>query len=313
MDVFCVGETLACLVAPGERLDAARTLVKTIGGSESNTAIGLARFGRQVTWVSRVGRDPLGDEILRTLRGEGVDVSRARQVDDGPTGVMIRERRSLEEIHVHYYRRGSAASFLDASDIPEDVVVGARRVHLTGITLGLGPGPRSAVQRILAISKANDIPVSLDPNFRRKVWADGDAAAACREVLPYVSDLLTNEDELLVLTGAADLDEAIVALEPNDLDAIVVKRGAAGVLGVWDGERCAVPAHEATVVDTVGAGDAFNAGYIYGRLVDASFADCLRAGAWVASRVVGHHGDWEGLPNRRELERWWNGERAVTR
>ena len=314
LELLTVGETLVCLVAPDGRLDATRTLVKGIGGTESNTAIGLARLGRDVGWISRVGDDPFGDEIIRTVRGEGVDVAHVRRSADAPTGLMVRERRSLDEIHVHYYRRGSAASFLDADDIPdEDEVAAARRVHVSGITLGLGPGPRAAVHRLLDIATANDVRVSFDPNFRRKLWTDDDAAAACVGVLPRVDDLLANEDELLTMTGTAGLDDALRAVEPYGIDSVVVKRGELGAIGVDGGKRYELPPEPVVVVDTIGAGDAFNAGYLFGRLDEASFEACLRLGAWVASRVVAHPGDWEGLPDARELRRWWNGEGVITR
>jgi sugar/nucleoside kinase (ribokinase family) len=312
-DLVTIGEALVCLAAREGRLDAAHRLSKSVGGTESNTAIGLARFGCAATWISAVGDDPMGDEILRTLRGEGVDVSHVRRDPDAPTGMMLRERRAIDEVHVFYYRRGSAASLLGPGDVPAELVASARRAHVTGVTLALGEGPRAAVHRLLELAATNDVAVSFDPNLRRKLWSDGDAAAACADLLPRVSDLLTNEDELLALTGTSHLDDGLAAMASYGIARVVVKRGDRGVAAVYDGKRHEVPPEPVAVVDTIGAGDAFNAGYLFGLLQDESFETCLRLGSWVASRVVAHPGDWEGLPDRRELDRWRDGGGTITR
>lgn len=313
MELLTFGETLVCLAADGG-LPATATLDKSIGGTESNTAIGLARLGHDVAWISRLGEDPFGDEVLRTLRGEGVDVSQVMRMPHAPTGLMIKERRSPDEVHVFYYRAGSAASLLDEDDVPEALVTTADRVHVTGVTLALGDGPRSAVHKALAICKANEIPVSFDPNLRRKLWSDGEVVAACEAVFPYVSDLLVNDDEAVTLAGAQSLEAALTHFDGFGFGSVVVKRGSRGVVGRQDGRTIERPAHPVlAVADTVGAGDAFNAGYLHAVLQGDSFETALECGNWVASRVVAHTGDYEGLPTLREYQDHIDGRETIDR
>ncbi|GHJ57586.1 ribokinase [Nocardioides sp. OK12] len=304
-DVVTLGEPLICLTAADGRLPSTSHLVKSVVGAESNVAIGLARLGRSSALVSRVGQDPFGDEVVRTLRGEGVDTRWIVRDPDEVTGLMIKERRAPDDIHAYYYRRGSAAAGLTPADVDEQAVAGARRVHVTGITLALGQGPREATARMVQLAGQSGVPVSFDPNFRLKLWSEQDAATMSVAFLPSVSDLLVGEDELLAMAqvgGAArGLPAALRWLESYDLCSVVVKRGAAGVVGVKDGvclERPAYPV--AAVVDTVGAGDAFNVGYLHATLGGADLGDALDSGRWVASRVVSHLGDYEGLPSASE-------------
>ena len=314
-DVLTLGETLIALDAaePG-RIESVRMLRKTVGGTESNTAIGLARLGCRVAWVSRVARDPFGEEILKVLRGEGVDVGAVVRVDHAPTGLMIKERRTPTEVHVHYWRRGSAAAGLGPEDVDERLVAEARRVHLTGITLALGERPRAAVHKVLRCCAERGVPVSFDPNLRRKLRPVEESVADCREVFPFVADLLVGEREALACSGESSIPAAIECLRGFGIPAVVVKRGGLGAVGARDGELVEEPADAAVVaVDAVGSGDAFNAGYLFGQLRELGFRESVALGNWVAARVAGHPGDYEGLPTLAEYQAHRDGTGTVTR
>ena len=309
LDLLTVGEALICLTAVG-RLPASPTLAKSIGGAEANVAIGLARLGLRAGYVSRVGDDPFGDEIVRTLRGEGVDVSRVQRSRVRPTGLMVKELRSPQDVRVHYYRQGSAATELDG--IGE--LSPTRHVHATGITLALGAGPAAAVSELLTAARAMGASVSFDPNIRLKLWSLDDAVRALREVLPYVDDLLLSEAEALAISGAGELDDALRRLADHGIARVVVRRGDQGALGSVDGVRVEVAAEAAgPVVDCVGAGDAFTAGYLFERLCGASFETAMATGAWAAGHVVAHRGDYEGLPDRADYDAWRGLTTAVDR
>jgi 2-dehydro-3-deoxygluconokinase len=309
LDLLTVGEPLICLTGAG-RLAASPTLAKSVGGAEANVAIGLARLGLRTGYVSRVGADPLGDEIVRTLRGEGVDVSRVQRSPDRPTGLMVKELRSPSDVRVHYYRQGSAATELDGiGAIPP-----ARHVHVTGITLALGPGPANAVRELLAAAAATGASVSLDPNIRLKLWSLDDAVAALRELLPHVDDLLLSEAEARALAGAGDVEEALARLADRGIARVVVRRGAEGAVGAAAGERVEVAAEAAgPVVDCVGAGDEFTAGNLFERLAGAGLEAAMATGAWAAGHVVAHLGDYEGLPDRADYDAWRGLQTAVDR
>jgi sugar/nucleoside kinase (ribokinase family) len=300
IDLLTVGEPLICLTAGG-RLATSPTLAKSIGGAEANVAIGLARLGLRAAYVARVGADPFGDEIVRTLRGEGVDVSRVQRSPARPTGLMVKELRSPDDVRVHYYRQGSAATELDGIGETRP----ARHVHATGITLALGAGPRAAVGELLSAATATGATVSFDPNIRLKLWSLDDAVTAIRAVLPSVGDLLLSEAEALAIAGAGEIDDALRWLADQGLARIVVRRGVRGAIGAAGGQRVEVAAQAAgPVVDCVGAGDAFTAGYLFERLSGTTFEAAMRTGAWAAGHVVAHPGDYEGLPDRAEYDAW---------
>jgi sugar/nucleoside kinase (ribokinase family) len=186
-------------------------------------------------------------------------------------------------------------------------------VHATGITLALGSGPAAAVAELLAAARAMGAGVSFDPNIRLKLWSLDDAVAAVREILASVDDLLLSEAEALAVAGARELDEALRRLADRGIARVVVRRGAEGAVGVAGGERVEVAAAAAgPVVDTVGAGDAFTAGYLFERLRGAPFAAAMATGAWAAGHVVAHAGDYEGLPDRADYD-GWRGRTTVDR
>ena len=280
-----------------------------MGGAEANVAIGLARLGLRVAYVSRVGDDPFGDEIVRTLRGEGVDVAGLQRSTTRPTGLMVKELRSPTDVRVHYYRHGSAVTELASAGEPRR----ARYVHATGITLALGSGPAAVVRELFEAAKATGANVSFDPNIRRKLWSIDEAVAAIRAILPLVDDLLLSEDEALAIAGADDLEGALGWLAEQQIARLVVRRGADGAVGLAaDGSLVNVAAEApGPVVDCVGAGDAFTAGYLYERLAGAPFEEALATGAWAAGHVVSHAGDYEGLPDRADYAARV-GETAVT-
>ncbi len=186
-------------------------------------AIGLARLGVPVCWMGRVGADAFGDEIVRTLRGEGVELRTSRD-EERPTGLMVKHRRTPSHQRISYYRAGSAGSALSIDDLDLAAIQAAQVLHITGITLALTTSSAEAV------------------------WY---AVAAARE---------------------------------------------AGVV-----EEMA-PAVPVSVVDTVGAGDAFVAGYLSALLQDRPLAERLRRACAVGAFVCTSPGDWEGAPSLGDLQ-----------
>jgi len=239
-----------------------------------------------VAWVSRLGRDVFGDMIEHGLREEGVDVRHVVR-DDARTGLFVKWR-SPEERGVAYYRACSAASRLGPPDVPDAALEGVRLVHLTGITMAISESGRALVVDLARRAKEAGATVLFDPNFRPAL-PDTAAAAAerQREVLPYVDWYLTGEDEAARLWG----DEEIPT-------RVVLRVGARGA--VVDGVR--VPcAREVAVVDEIGAGDAFAAGFAYGLLEGWEPAACAHAGNVLAAHALEGTGDWETLPRLADV------------
>ncbi len=272
-----------------------------MGGSESNVAIGVRRLGVPATWIGRLGDDPAGRLIRRELRAEGVEILAIE--DPATTGLMIRWRPAAGQGHVIYHRRESAGSRLRESDVPEDRVAGAAVLHGTGITLGLGAGPAGALNRAIAVARAAGRTVSFDVNYRRALWSEADAAAAILAVLGDCDVVFAGLDEARILTGHADAERAARGLETLGPRQVLITLGAQGCLARVDGATFEMPAASATVVDTVGAGDAFVAGYLAELIAGAPPRRRLTTAVSAGALAVTAPGDWEGMPDREALER----------
>jgi 2-dehydro-3-deoxygluconokinase len=237
--------------------------------------------------------------IVRELRAEQVQA--VATVDPAPTGLMIRWRPAPQRGRVEYYRRGSAGSRLCTEDIPDELVAGAGVFHASGITLALGPGPADAVTHAVSVARTAGVPVSFDFNFRRALWDEATAAPALTAAVSQADVVFAGAEEAAIVTGTNDPLESALALEALGPRQVLIKLGADGCLARIDGLTHEAPAPLVTVLDTVGAGDAFVAGYL-AELVGGApavqrLATAIAAGAW----AVTVSGDWEGMPDRRAL------------
>ncbi|WP_019631742.1 sugar kinase [Actinomadura atramentaria] len=313
-DLVTLGETMARLENPVVGpLRHARSLDLGVAGAESNVAIGFARLGGTATWCGRVGDDEFGRLVRTTLAGEGVDVAHVVTDPAAPTALMFKERRSGQLTRVQYYRSGSAGSRLAPGDVPHDLVRAARVLHVTGITAALGADARRAVHDAVDTARAAGVPVSLDLNYRKALCTPEEAGELLRPLVARADVVFATEQEArLVAAGrdAAELATALTALGPREA---LVKRGALGAVAHCDGGVFDAPPHPVAVVDPVGAGDAFAAGYlaefVLGRPVAERLATASAAGAY----AVTVPGDWEGLPNRADLDLLRSADDAVDR
>jgi len=304
-DVVTLGEALVGLVAEDSSpLSEVATFRRYIVGAEANVAVGLTRLGRSVAFVGRVGEDGFGTAVARRLRAEGVDVAAVAVDEAAPTGILVRERRRLGPSEVVYHRRGSAGSRLSPVDVDAvaDLVRSARWLHLTGITPALSPTAQAAVERAFGLAREGDGVISLDVNLRRKLWADDEARMELWPLASRVDVVLGDVDELTVIAGG---DDAPGRLLEAGVRTVVVKLGAGGArIHDETGAALAVSALTvADVVDPVGAGDAFCAGFIAARLEGLDYQTCLRWANACGAAVVSVPGDMDGLPTRAELER----------
>lgn len=300
--VVTIGETMALMSAAGiGPLRHERTLSLGIGGSESNVAIGLSRLDVPVTWIGKVGVDSLGDLVVREIGAEGVRVIAVRD-SEAPTSLMLKEHRTTLDTHVWYYRRGNAGGRLRVDELDPAIIRGASLLHLTGISPALSAGMAETIFEALRIAKDAGVTVSFDLNYRGKLWSRREARDAYLRIIPQADLVFAGEQEATIAVGDADdaleLARRLAALGAGQA---IVKCGALGAVAVVDGRdyrRAAVPV---LPIDTVGAGDAFVAGYLAdflaGEDVETSLTTAVTAGAYAC--LV--QGDWEGSPRRHEL------------
>ncbi|MDZ8200369.1 sugar kinase [Microbacterium sp. SSW1-59] len=300
--VVTVGESLLRLstdrVGP---LAHATALHLGFGGAESNVAIGLSRLGVATTWVSRLGADSAGDLILRELHAEGVSTVAARDTS-APTALMMKVKRTPDTVEVIYHRAGSAASLLSPADIDPVLLRDASMLHLTGITAALSDSARDAVRAAAAMAREVGTPVSFDLNHRARLWSADDARSFYAEILPFVDIVFAGDDEarLIVEGDRSDLDLARALADAGPATA-VLKLGARGALAVEGTTTEQVPAVAIRPVDTVGAGDAFVAGFLAAQLAGESLKDRLGLAVRTGAFACLAEGDWEGAPRRHEL------------
>lgn len=301
--VVTFGETMA-LITSGNYgpLQHTKSLSLGIGGAESNVAIALSRLGEVATWIGKVGCDPFGDLVLREIQAEGVHVIGLR--DPGsPTGLMFKERRTATETRVWYYRVDSAGSHLGVADIAPNVIRTSAILHVTGISPALSAQMFALTEYAIGVAEEAGTIVSLDLNYRSKLWSPENARDAYRRLIPHADIVFGGNDEAAIALGREDsplgLAHGLVGMGASQA---VVKLGPLGAVAVVDGEEHQHVAMPIEPIDTVGAGDAFVAGYLSEFLRGAPAPVRLSAGIMVASHVCLVPGDWEGLPRRDELE-----------
>ncbi|TDO52199.1 2-dehydro-3-deoxygluconokinase [Kribbella sp. VKM Ac-2527] len=298
VEVLTLGETMVSLrTVRAMRLGGDAHL--SIAGSESNVAIGLARLGHHAAWVGAVGNDEPGRLVQRTLRAEGVDTSWLRFSDESFTGFIAFDQPAHDITRVSYHRRGSAGSTLTADECVAALKASSPiLLHVTGITPALSDTARAATAAVVQAASAAGVRVSLDVNYRARLWSRPEAAAALRELLPSVHTIFASEDELDILT---DADEPIAALLSAGAEDVVVTAGGKGAWSHSPAGTLHQPALPVTVVDSIGAGDAFVSGYLSATLdhltPEARLTRATSSGAF----CVGAHGDWESLPTRDDL------------
>ncbi|RSM47187.1 sugar kinase [Actinoplanes sp. ATCC 53533] len=297
-DLVTLGETMGLVAADGiGSLEYARDFRFGIGGAESNVAVGVSRLGGSATWLGRVGPDAAGDLIERRLRAEGVHTVAIR--DRAFTGLMVKHRRTAGLVHIDYHRTGSAGSRLAPADVPADLLSAARILHVTGITPALSDTARATVFHAVETARAAGVTVSVDVNYRGKLWSRYDAAPVLRDLVSRADVVFAGPDEAALVLGATEAPAAgLAALGPTE---VVIKDGPRGCTGLIAGERYAVQALAVTVVDPVGAGDAFVAGYLAERLAGLAPAQRLATAVAVGAFAVTVPGDCEGLPSRADL------------
>ncbi|MEO9255953.1 MAG: sugar kinase [Tepidiformaceae bacterium] len=300
--VVTLGETMA-LMAPVSvgPLQHAHTMTLGIGGSESNVAIGLSRLGVETTWIGKVGADSLGDLVLRELTAEGIRVLAVRD-PDAPTSLMVKEHRTNVNTHVWYYRRGNAGGRLRTSEVDFDVIRNASLLHVTGISPALSEEMAETIFEAIRVATDAGVTVSFDLNFRGRLWSRDEARESYRRIIPLADIVFAGGDEAAIAVDAADsaltLAHRIVALGAGHA---VIKLGADGAVAVVGGHEYTRAAVKVNPVDTVGAGDAFIAGYLAEYLLGADVETCLTTAVTTGAFACLSPGDWEGAPRRHEL------------
>jgi 2-dehydro-3-deoxygluconokinase len=269
-DLVTFGEVMVRLAPPlGVRLEDARQLEVEVGGAECNVAVAMAGLGRKCAWISKLADNELGRLVLRRVRQTGVDTSRVSWAKGARAGTYFVELGSKPRgAKIIYDRKGSAASQLGPGDIDWDFLAGFAMLHLTGITPSLARGCEQAARLALERAREAGMITSFDVNYRSRLWSPRAALNCLGSMVPQADILfLTMDDARTVFKVRVEPEE--VALKMRDEygpDTIVLTLGPAGAMALHEGEIHRSPGYEVEEIDRIGAGDAFDAGFLHGYL-----------------------------------------------
>lgn len=304
IDVITIGEAMITF-NPGSAgpLRFVDSFEKRVGGAELNFAIGCSRLGLKAGWISRLGNDEFGKYIKNFARGECIDVSQVKLVDDYPTSLNFKEIRSDGSAKITYYRDKSPTLTMDIHDLDEIYFQQAKILHITGIYPAIHPKNIDLIKHAIHLAKRNGLKVSFDPNIRLRMWSKQKAKKVLSTILPYVDILLAGDKEMEIILGESDPSLIFNKTQQLGISFVVIKRGEKGSIGYCHKETYqAEPQKNIKVIDTVGAGDGFNAGVIFGIKQGWSLKRILDFANTVGAMVVEVVGDNEGLPYLEDVQ-----------
>ncbi|WP_447888316.1 sugar kinase [Serratia fonticola] len=306
LDVVTLGEAMAMFVAAqtGD-LAEVESFTKRIAGAELNVAIGLARLGLNVGWVSRVGNDSFGRFTLQQLAKEGVNAQRVTVDGRYPTGFQLKSKNiDGTDPSVEYFRKGSAASHLSTADFERDYFAGARHLHLSGVAAALSAESLELCHFAAAEMRTLGKTISFDPNLRPVLWSSRELMIEQLNKLACAADwVLPGLKEGQILTGQSTAEGIADFYLERGVQAVIIKTGPEGAwFKTAAGDQAAVPAVKVTnVVDTVGAGDGFAVGTLSALLEGKTLLQAVQRGNKIGSLAIQAIGDSEGLPTRAAL------------
>ena len=308
--VLTFGEAMAMFVAntTGTLADIEH-FQRRLAGADNNVAIGLARLGFHVSWLSRVGNDGFGQFIRQALEAEGIDGRHIHTDSQHPTGLLFKERASGgADPKVTYFRRGSAASHLSPNDADGVDFDALRHVHATGITPALSDSACQLTRHIMEQARLRGATISFDPNLRPSLWPSETKMRDTLNELASLADwVLPGLSEGQLLTGQKTPYDIAGYYLDQGASAVIIKLGPEGsyyrgTLAGHEESFTVEGCHVAEVVDTVGAGDGFAVGVISALLDGCSAHQAAQRGNLIGAQAIQVIGDMEGLPHRPQLQ-----------
>ena len=307
-DVLTLGETMMRFTPPGyARIEQTRSFEIWVGGTESNTAIGLSRLGMKTAWLSRLPATPMGRYISNRVAQYGVDVSHVVWASEAERlGIFFHERSQPPRAsQIIYDRRDSAMSRMTPGDLPVTLFAagGASLFHITGITLAISESARETGMEALRLAKRAGWRVSFDTNYRAGLWSGAEAANGCHDSMQLADIIFCPHGDYELMFGSAEADAALADLAARYPQALIVMtRGKEGAIARSpDGQRLNQPAILAGEVGRIGGGDAFAAGFLYAWLGKREIELALKWGVAMSAHKYTIPGDLP-LVDRDEVE-----------
>jgi 5-dehydro-2-deoxygluconokinase len=322
LDLVAIGRSSVDLYGQqaGGRLEDMGSFAKYVGGSPTNTAIGVARLGLKSALITRVGADHMGRFIVEQLAREGVDTSQVATDPDRLTALVVLGIRDRENFPLIFYRENCADMAIEPADIDEVLVGSAKALLVNGTHLSTPSVFAASVKAIEAARKAGT-KVVFDIDYRPVLWGltgrdqgdnrfvpSGAVTDRLQFILPFCDLIVGTEEEMRILGGHGDVIEAIRAVRIATTALLICKLGAEGCVA-FPGEipaeieeGLAVGGFPVDVFNVLGAGDAFMAGFLSGWLRGEEIEQCCRLANACGAIVVSRHGCAPAMPSKIELE-----------
>lgn len=295
-DIICLGEPM---MEFNQQQDG--RYLSGHGGDTSNTAIAAARQGAKVGYLTRLGSDVFGDSFLDLWRAETVDCAHVERDPAGHTGIYF-VTHGPDGHQFSYLRAGSAASRMTPGDLPADYIVGAKLLHVSGISQAISDSAADTVFRAMEIAREAGVRVSYDSNLRLRLWPLDRARAVIHAAMTKCQIALPGLDDAVHLTGHDDPDAICDFYLGLGAEIVALTLGADGTLVATNDERRRVAGRRVETVDATGAGDMFDGAFL-AELVSGSdpFAAARYANAAAALSTQGY-GAVAPMPRRAEVE-----------
>jgi 5-dehydro-2-deoxygluconokinase len=287
---------------PHVPLPQVRRFSRYLGGSSANMAVGLARLGAKVGIISSLGTDSLSQFLVDFLRAEKVDTTHVKPVPGYLPSLSLTEVAPPDRFPQVFYRRDPVDTALKID--PDDLTyVGSGRMFITNGTSLCASPSRESTYRALERAREAGCRVVMDVDYRSMSWNSPDEAGlAVRLALPFVDVLIGNQPELMLVAAENDLDAATAKLRQSGVPMLVSKLGESGTR-VWTSDGPVfLPPYSVEVVSTIGAGDGFASGFLYGLLKEMSVLECLHYGNAAAAIVVSRLSCSEAMPTLAEVQ-----------
>ncbi len=301
LDLICVGRCVVDLYCDqiGVPLSQGRSLSMYVGGCAANVAIGARRLRARTALLTHVGDDAMGEFVLENLRREDVDITHVIRDPEARTPLSIASIEPPDRFEVSYYRERAADMRVRLDDAPAEWLASSKAVVLTGNSLSV-PEQVPVMVEIARRARAGGTRVIFDIDYRPTLWPQGTEELGA--LLPLADLVVGTEDEYRALTNLEDARQAFDTLRARTGALYVMKLGPRGAIAaVGDGGVAGAPAFPSTVLNTLGAGDAFLASFSVAWLKRAGLESALRDGNGAGAMVVSRHGCSSAMPTLNEF------------
>jgi len=272
------------------------------GGDTSNLVVAAARLNKACGYICRVGDDEFGKSFLEMWRRENVDTSRVIVEEGSYTAVYFISLLKGGKHDFTYYRKGSAASHLSPEDLDPDYIKEAKIFHSSGISQVISESSREAVFKAAEIAKDAGRTFSYDPNIRLKLWSSDTARAIVSYTLEMADIVMPSIEDAKIITGIASPENAAKSILRKGPKVVALKLGTQGCLVMTKDKKIKVPRFDVKVVDTTGAGDAFDGAFLTGILEGQNLEKAAELANAVAALKSSGRGAVAPLPRKRQVE-----------